>query len=551
MRFARFMRPAVLTLACFTLATALLGYAINRTGIAAAYTDPVAHVRAQDESLYANTAVTFATRGGWLTPRFQGRYILYKPPLVQWLAGLSLRAAGVSLWTLRLPSLLAGAYAVCLLFGWVHRSRSISAAWVAVSLLVSNPLWHVLSRICYTDMLAAAAISTAFAVVQREPGLASRGASVAFGAALAAGVMAKSVAGLLPLFALGAYWLLSVPALRPPPKRIAMAVATAALIVAPWHAYQLAVHRQWFWMDYVRIQLLGFGMHPPEQHAVEGPARFYASGLWLTDPVLCIFVASALPAFVAALRARKPDALLLLSWILVAGSALFAFRYRNLPYLLCLVAPLCVLAASFLPVRRTWTAVALLAGIFAVKTAFPERPWGLPFGATEQPAAARLREYCRMDRPNELIAVEPDDDFYSATLPLPRLRYCFVDPSHLALRVAPHYAPLGIILTPDQFADPARWNSMFISRLRQWGLDSLEPVGTAILADSDADVLRMIRAHAPSDFYLPERFRTATEERFQETHRAVSDGSGRFFLLARAHPRVADSRPAWVLPQDW
>ncbi|HUA87451.1 MAG TPA: hypothetical protein VMB85_26530 [Bryobacteraceae bacterium] len=58
------MPPAVRALTCFALATALLGYAIDRTGIAAAYTDPVGHIRAQDESLYANAALTFAGGGG-------------------------------------------------------------------------------------------------------------------------------------------------------------------------------------------------------------------------------------------------------------------------------------------------------------------------------------------------------------------------------------------------------------------------------------------------------------------------------------------------------
>jgi hypothetical protein len=543
------MPPAVRALTCFALATALLGYAIDRTGIAAAYTDPVGHIRAQDESLYANAALTFAG-GGWLTPRFLGRYVLVKPPLLHWLAGLSLRVAGVSLWALRLPVLVAAAYAVCILFAWVQRSRSAGAAWVAMLLLVSDPLWHVLSRICYTDILAAAAIATAFAVIQREPRLGSGTAAIAFGAALAAGVMAKSVAGLLPLLALGPYWLLSSPELRPSMTRVAQAVATMVVLAAPWHVYQLAVHRQWFWMDYVRVQLLGFGVHPAEQHAAAGPVYFYARGLWLTDPVLCVLAVAALPGFVAAVRARRPDALLLLSWIAVAACSLVAFRYRNLPYLLCLVAPLCVLAASFMPLRRAGPVIVLLAGIFIIRAAFPSRPWGLPFGAAQQPSAAALREYSDRNRANELIVVDPDDDFYSATLPLARVRYCFVDPGHLAEREAPHYAWLGIIVTPDQFADPARWNPVFRSRLREWGLDSIEPVGTAILADSDPAVVAMVRDHPDSDFFLPARFQHSAQARFQ-ARQIVPAESGRFFLLAQGRPGVIYHRPAWVLPRNW
>jgi len=538
-------------LACFAAALALLGYGIGRVGIAAAYTDPVGHVRAQDESLYANTALTLATRGGWLTSRFLGRYILYKPPLIQWLAGASLRGLGVSLWALRLPVLLAGAFAVTLLFAWVRRWRTTAAACVAALLLVSDPLWHVLSRVCYTDMLAAAAMAAAFAVLARDRQFASRWSALAFGATLAAGIMAKSAAGLLPLFALALYALLSPPAQRPAARRIGMALVVAAILSAPWHLYQVAVHRQWFWMDYVRIQLLGFGVHPPDQHAAEGPAYFYASRLWMTDPVLCVAAALALPGLFVALRARKPDALALASWVLVAGGAMMAFRYRNLPYLLYLVAPLCVLAAAFLPVRRMGVVMALLAGIFVVRAAFPGRPWGLQFEASEQPSAAALRAYCRMNRPNELMVVEPDDDFYSATLPLPRLRYCFIDPNHLALRYAPHYAALGIILTPEQFAHPDRWQALFAPRLHQWGLDSTEPVGTAILADYDADVLGMIRTHVENDFYLPERFRAQTETSFRATHWTASGGPGRLFLLARSRPQAFYRRPAWVLPRNW
>jgi len=51
-------------------------------GMAGAYVDPVGHITAQDEALYAHSAIMMATRGDWLTPHIMGRFGLYKPPLL-------------------------------------------------------------------------------------------------------------------------------------------------------------------------------------------------------------------------------------------------------------------------------------------------------------------------------------------------------------------------------------------------------------------------------------------------------------------------------------
>ena len=55
-----------------------------------------------------------ATRGNWLTMTFLDRFVLFKPPLLMWLSGLSAKIFGISSLPLRLPSLLSGAL-ICLL----------------------------------------------------------------------------------------------------------------------------------------------------------------------------------------------------------------------------------------------------------------------------------------------------------------------------------------------------------------------------------------------------------------------------------------------------
>src|SRR6266852_2508698 len=111
------MKPAAL-LAIFVAALVILGVGIERTKVAAAFSDPISHIRAQDESIYANGSIAMALEGDWLTPKILGRIFLYKPPLQLWLSGLSIRLFGISLLALRLPMLIAGALGAVLIYVW-------------------------------------------------------------------------------------------------------------------------------------------------------------------------------------------------------------------------------------------------------------------------------------------------------------------------------------------------------------------------------------------------------------------------------------------------
>ena len=97
------MPRQIATFGVFLAALLMLGWRASIPGIATGYVDSVAKIQAQDEAVYGSTAFTMATEGGWLTPRFLGRYALYKPPLLYWLNGMSARALGRTAMALRLP----------------------------------------------------------------------------------------------------------------------------------------------------------------------------------------------------------------------------------------------------------------------------------------------------------------------------------------------------------------------------------------------------------------------------------------------------------------
>ena len=75
----------------FTAALVILGVGIENAKVAAPISDPVGAYRSQDESVFANSSMTMALRGHWLTPRFLGRIYLLKPPMQLWLSALSMQ----------------------------------------------------------------------------------------------------------------------------------------------------------------------------------------------------------------------------------------------------------------------------------------------------------------------------------------------------------------------------------------------------------------------------------------------------------------------------
>jgi hypothetical protein len=510
----------------FLVSFAGLGYRFQQAGIAASYVDPMGKIRAQDEAVYSHSAIRMARQGDWLTPRILGRYALYKPPLLLWLSGFSAKLLGVSPLSLRLPSLLAGALVGVLLFAWLRTSVSLPAAVGAVALLLSNPLWHSLSRLCLTDALLSLFIVAALLCLFRDPRLTGPFAFYGFGAFTGAAIMTKSIAGLLPFLVLLVYSLLARGEERPSARRIFQAGLLAGALAVPWHLYQLLVHPRWFWAEYVQVEILTFGFHSPYQSTQENHLLYYVKRLLLTDPVLCFAALLAAPWLLGASRRRQATgALLLVCWLGVIGASVFCFHYRNTSYLMPLIPALAALSVSYGPLfagKRALAVTSVLCLLSFLKACFPDRPWGLSYQPAVPVASAPLLEaYARQSRPNELILVWPDDEFNSALMGLPRVRYCLTSLQDDPARYGLDFRYLGINVTARQFVELEKWRPIFAQRLRAWGLDSDEPVASFIVARSTDEVLAIILARPQSDFFLPEELRSGLEPRIGPAHRLV------------------------------
>ena len=308
--------------------------------------------------------------------------------------------------------------------------------------------------------------------------------------------MAKNVAGLLPLLMLALYCVLVRPDKRPSTRSLHSSALIAAALIAPWHIYQFVAHRQWFWADYVQSATARLRHSASGTRLVRKPGRILFQTSGHERSRAGVLLLTALPFLIAALRGRRQVLpAILFAWLAVASAALLVFRFQNLPYSIYLIPPACLIAAAYNPhffrcsreVERSSRSVQSSRS----RASVPGKIWGLSFGAAEPlPAVAALRSYYDSGRTNELILADSDDFFYASTLPLPHVRYYFRVQDDVLRKFIPHYVELGIMLTADEFERLPQLEPVYAARLREWGLNSTEPIGTAILGRSDDALAR-------------------------------------------------------------
>jgi hypothetical protein len=142
-----------------------------------------------------------------------------------------------------------------------------------------------------------------------------------------------------------------------------------------------------------------------------------------------------------------------------------------------------------------------------------------------------MQAYYYLDRANPLISVDPDDQFYSLTIPLPHVQYCVLDPSGILPKFVPHFATLGILVTSGQFLNLATLKPQFKSRLHEWGVDSEAPIASTITMNAPSELSAIVAASPDTDFYLPTRWLDQIADP-EKTHRLLRHSPDRVFLLS-------------------
>jgi hypothetical protein len=313
--------------------------------------------------------------------------------------------------------------------------------------------------------------------------------------------MTKGIAGVLPLVILFAFAALSRQ--RPHAARITQAIAIAAIFAAPWYIYQIVIHPHWFWAEFVQTEILSWGLAAPEQTTSEGHWAFYVKRLFLLDPILLAALAFALVRW----RPKPP-----LVWLSAVFAAAMVFQYRNAAYLLPAYPAMAIIGSGAIPRRgRGWILAAAI-GVFIVKAAEPKQPWGLPFSPEfVNRSYAALDRYAALHRGNDLLLIQPDDQFYSACLPLAHVRYVYLDPRPSRPRLPLDFEYLGISVTVPDFNRLAELRPIFEQRLREFDLYSNEAIAGVILARTQDEITELMNHNPEADYFIDGEVRLSSK----------------------------------------
>jgi len=524
----------------FLVAALILSWNLWNVGIASGYIDPILHFGAQDEATYTREAITMARDGGWMTPTFLGRWVFEKPPLLVWLSALSIKVLGIGRVSARLPSIFAGALICAFCFLIVRRQRTMTAALAAAAMALTSQILFTMSRHNMTDILLAAAGVCAFAFVLRDPDLGETVNFAGFVIAATAGMMAKSIAGILVV----AVMFVVVALSRRRFGRALLAAISSVVLASPWFVYNFIQHREWFLAD-MGYQLLTVGT-AGHQTAQENHLMFYVTRIVFSDLIPLILALTAVPALVSAVRRREPAGLLAASYFVIYFAALMVFRFHSEQYLCWFVPSLILIAALYSPVLRGNGAAITLAVVaiaFVFKAANPDSSFGVSLGSgTTLAAAPVLSDYCGKHRATDLYILGLNDEFYSATLHLHHVHYGWIDTADVVAKEHPHLAYLGILIPAPELSQLESKLPLYRDRLRAWGLDSTRAVATGISAQTPAELARIIIDHPESDFLVSKSILPDPEH--IASHRVVFSNS-EFALIESKLPAGTES-PAWT-----
>lgn len=306
-----------------------------------------------DEGRNAEKAREILLLNDWITPHQNFLVVLDKPIPYYWLVAASYKLFGVSEWSARLPSALAAAGCVLLVFLFAHRYFGLWQALWSSLVLVSSIEFYLLARIVIFDMTLTFFITLSlfcfFAAVQEDHTWRRRSMLFLMYVALAAASLVKGPIGVaIPGMILFAYLLAARKLSLLRRLELPVGIALFFALVAPWY-YQVELanpgYSRYFLWEENFIRYL-----TPHFHRTESWYYFFV--------VLAVGFLPwtfGLPLVVKdAWRKRRQDAVLLASFWAVLPFIFFSFSSAKLPhYILPIYPPLALLTGVTLERKIT------------------------------------------------------------------------------------------------------------------------------------------------------------------------------------------------------
>lgn len=214
-----------------------------------------------NEGMYAEIPREMLLLGDWLTPRFNFIRYFEKPPLLYWLTAVAYLVFGVSEFSARLPTALAGIAGVGVVYGigrdlWGWRTGIVSGLILATSFG-----YFIFSRIVLTDMLFTLLLAAACWAFLRGFLDPDARPNIMLGAyaAMALAVLTKGLIGLVfPLLTVGTFLLLTRDWRLLRRLELLRGGLVFLALTAPWHILIGLRNPDFYWFYFVNEHLLRF-----------------------------------------------------------------------------------------------------------------------------------------------------------------------------------------------------------------------------------------------------------------------------------------------------
>lgn len=303
-----------------------------------------------DEGIYANVNLELWQGHDWTKLTYFGRDFLEKPPLQFWLTSLSFGIFSPTELGLRVWSILAGAGTAVLLAVWMWQLTSRRAlAWCVAGLFVLGrfSLQHAFRTGDLDGLLVLWFVLALYAYWRswKNPKW-----LLVWGAASAAAVMTKSLAGALPVIIVAVDVVLARRWRTLSWRMIGWSCFTFLALAAPWHVVETVRFGRAFWAEY-----LGWNIVQRSAESLFTPTPWYFYLQAIRDRFFPFSYALPLALWLATRRAWRRDemARLLLLWIGVVAIVYTVLQTRRDWYILPLYPALAMLLG--LAMREWWS----------------------------------------------------------------------------------------------------------------------------------------------------------------------------------------------------
>ncbi|MBC8146807.1 MAG: glycosyltransferase family 39 protein [Bacteroidetes bacterium] len=356
-----------------------------------------------DEAIYAEVSKEMLLDNDWVTLHYNSEPRFIKTPLFQYFLSIIYSLFGISTFTSRVLVAIFGLGTVLVTFFFSKELFNHKAAFISSLVLLSAPQFLHKSKMLMLDVPTTFFIVLSlylFVLTQRKKSF-----FYLLGISLGCSVMMKGVVGLLPIFIIIGYLLLTNNIKSLGQKNYLKVLWIFLIIVVPWHLAQIILHGQDFINQYFFRNIIERVSVAIEQHNYGNlfylKVLIHGLGAWFYALIAAIIYFM--------IKIKKKESKLILCWIIIIA-AIFLIAKTKLPWYLIPLYPAFAIAIGGLlyniKIKKVYLGVIIAIIIFIFSFHIPE-----PFYCNNSASNIEMIAGDRL-KVHDSISMQPGELFY-------------------------------------------------------------------------------------------------------------------------------------------